>query len=88
MKPVKEYDAHLDSKHRLTLRETAYDYYNVRAYANGCYFLEPRQLVRPKALDEMSQAEVEAMLVNSYQQSERGEGMPMEQFLDTLAEDL
>ncbi|MCI7330691.1 MAG: hypothetical protein MR866_04485 [Selenomonadaceae bacterium] len=87
MEPIKSYDAHLDSKHRLTLREAPYEYYNVRAYGNGCYFLEPRQLVRPKALDEMSQSEVDAMLTESYQQSLHGEGCSANKFFDALTED-
>ena len=44
---VKEYDAHLDAKKRLTLREAGYDYYHVSVYNDGRMVLEPRVLTAP-----------------------------------------
>ena len=44
MEAVKDYDVHIDSKKRVTLRGAKYQYYNVREYENGCIMLEPREL--------------------------------------------
>ena len=41
------YNAHLDSKKRLTLRGASHEYYNVKEYDNGFILLEPRELVVP-----------------------------------------
>ncbi len=44
---VKEYDAHLDAKKRLTLREANFDYYHVSVFDDGRMILEPRVLTAP-----------------------------------------
>lgn len=44
---VREYDAKLDSKRRLTLRSTFFDYYHVREMEDGTIVLEPRELTVP-----------------------------------------
>ena len=44
---VREYDAKLDSKRRLTLRSDAYEYYHVQELTNGTIVLEPRELTVP-----------------------------------------
>ena len=46
------YQAHLDSKKRLTLRGAKYEYYEVREYDNGIILLEPRELVPPVELSK------------------------------------
>lgn len=58
---IKEYDAHLDAKKRLTLREAGFDYYHVSVFNDGRVVLEPRILTAPfsvsaKTLDMMDQA--------------------------------
>ena len=50
METISNYTAHIDAKKRITLRGARYDYYEVREYANGCYILEPSQLVRPESI--------------------------------------
>ena len=49
---VVDYTAHLDAKHRLTLRGAKYDYYQVKEYENGYIVLEPRELVVPKEISK------------------------------------
>ena len=44
------YNAHLDSKRRLTLRGAYHEYYNVKEYDNGFILLEPRELVVPSEI--------------------------------------
>lgn len=42
---VKQYDAKIDSKKRITLRDSKYEYYSVTTYEDGTISLEPRILV-------------------------------------------
>jgi hypothetical protein len=51
---VKEYDAHLDAKKRITLRGSASEYYAVKVLDNGSVILEPRVLVPPNAISKRS----------------------------------
>lgn len=50
MESTKNYDVHIDSKKRITLRGAKYEYYNVREFENGCIMLEPRELIVPEGL--------------------------------------
>lgn len=61
MVETKDYNVHIDSKKRVTLRGARYQYYNVKEYDNGCIILEPRELTTPKdisakTLHDMDQA--------------------------------
>ena len=61
MKYIREYDARLDSKKRLTLRGVMFDYYHVSEMCDGRIVLEPRELVAPfevsqKTLNMMDEA--------------------------------
>lgn len=47
MAAIKSYDAKIDSKKRITLRNTAYEYFHVQEYEDGRIVLEPRELVKP-----------------------------------------
>ncbi len=49
---IREYDAKVDSKKRLTLRESPYDYYHVEHYSDGRIMLQPRELVEPFRVSE------------------------------------
>lgn len=44
---VREYDAKLDSKKRLILREAGYEYYHVSVLSDQRIVLEPRVLTKP-----------------------------------------
>ncbi len=44
---IREYDAKLDSKKRLTLRSVLFEYYHVSEYDDGRIILEPRELSAP-----------------------------------------
>lgn len=44
---IREYDAKLDSKKRLTLRNVLFEYYHVSEYKDGRIVLEPRELTAP-----------------------------------------
>ena len=49
---IREYDAKVDSKKRLTLRESPFEYYHVEHYSDGSILLQPRQLVEPLSVSE------------------------------------
>lgn len=49
---LREYDAKIDTKKRITLRGKAYDYYHVTEFENGKIELEPRVLSRPFEISE------------------------------------
>ena len=61
MEVTKDYDVHIDTKKRVTLRGARYQYYNVKEYEHGCIVLEPRELTIPESifartLDDMDRA--------------------------------
>ena len=51
-KVVKEYDAHLDMKKRITLRGANTEYFAVRMFNDGHILLEPRVLVPPETVSK------------------------------------
>lgn len=58
---LKSYDARIDSKKRITIRNPKFEYYHVEEQANGIVVLRPRKLVDPltiskKTLEEMDKA--------------------------------
>ena len=61
---VANYTAHLDDKHRLTLRGAKYTYYQVKEYENGCITLEPRELVAPKEISKKTLAMMDESIRN------------------------
>ena len=44
---VREYDAKIDSKKRITLRNALFEYFHVQEYPDGKILLEPRELTVP-----------------------------------------
>ena len=44
---LKSYDAKIDSKKRITLRNASYEYFHVEEYNDGRILLEPRELTKP-----------------------------------------
>lgn len=60
MPPTKEYDAKLDSRNRITIRDAAYDHYHVREFEDGTVVLEPRVLVSPNVLTARTLRDAEA----------------------------
>lgn len=48
--PIKEYDARVDSKKRITLRGARAEFYHVREHKDGTIELSPRYLVHPDGI--------------------------------------
>lgn len=49
---VKEYEAHLDTKNRITIRGAESEYYAVKKFSDGRVLLEPRVLVPPESVSK------------------------------------
>ena len=64
METIKNYDVRLDAKGRITLRGAVYKHYNVKLYENGCYLLEPRELVPPVSISARSLSEMDKAVEN------------------------
>ena len=64
MDAIKDYDVRLDAKGRVTLRGATYKNYNVTLYENGCFILEPRELVIPEVISARSLAEMDKAVEN------------------------
>ncbi len=61
---VREYDAKLDSKRRLTLRSTYFEYYHVREMEDGTILLEPRELTAPFQVSANTLSMMDAAMKN------------------------
>ena len=61
---VREYDAKIDSKKRLTLRSTSFEYYHVQEMDNGVIILEPRELTVPFQVSANTLAMMDASVSN------------------------
>lgn len=64
MSPVKEYDAKMDTKKRVTLRGATYEHYHVEEYSDGKIVLEPRELVKPIEVSKRTLATMDASMKN------------------------
>lgn len=64
---IKEYDAHIDSKKRLTLRTARFSYYHVSELTDGKILLEPRELAVPFSVSENSLKMMDSAMENMKQ---------------------
>ena len=64
MAAIKSYDAKIDSKKRITLRNTAYEYFHVQEYEDGRIVLEPRELVKPFQISVNTLAMTDSSIAN------------------------
>lgn len=64
MAALKEYDARIDTKKRVTLRGARYTNYHVQEYADGRIVLEPRELVAPFEISKRSLTAMDASMKN------------------------
>ncbi len=64
MSPLKEYDAKVDVKKRLTLRGARYGHYHVSEYKDGRIVLEPRELVKPFSVSRRTLKMMDSSVAN------------------------
>ena len=74
---AKEYDAKLDSRNRITIRDAGYEHYHVHEFDDGTVVLEPRVLVSPNRLT-----------AKTLRDSEAGRNVRQFQTVDELFDDL
>ena len=79
MEAVREYDAKLDSKRRLTLRGSPFDYYHVAEMKNGTIVLEPRELTEPFQISANTLAMIDRSVANM-KQGIVGESVDLSEF--------
>jgi len=61
---IKQYDTKIDSKKRLTIRGTSYEYYHVKEYEDGHIELMPRVLVDPQFVSKNTLATMDTSIKN------------------------
>lgn len=61
---VKTYDAKIDVKKRITLRNSKYHYYHVEEFADGHILLEPRVLTAPFEISANTLATMDSSIKN------------------------
>ena len=61
---LKTYDARIDSKKRITIRNPKYEYYHVVEQDNGVVILEPRELVDPLVISKKTLNEMDSSVDN------------------------
>ena len=76
---IKEYDAKVDAKKRLTLRESPYEYYHVEHYSDGSILLQPRELVEPFRISERSLNMMDKSM-NNLKAGEAGKAVDLSRF--------
>jgi hypothetical protein len=64
MAPVKEYDARIGVKKRVTLRGARYNHYHVQEYSDGRIVLEPRGLAAPFEVSRKALAQMDSSMKN------------------------
>ena len=61
---VRSYDAKIDVKKRITLRNSKYEYYHVQEFEDGRIMLEPRELVAPFEISQATLSMMDSAMVN------------------------
>lgn len=61
---VKSYDAKIDSKKRITLRNSMFEYFHVEEYDDGRIILEPRELTKPFQVSEKTLSMMDSAVEN------------------------
>jgi len=63
-KIAKTYDAKIDSKKRITIRNPKYEYYHVIEQENGVVILKPRKLVDPLTISKNTLEDMDKSVEN------------------------
>ena len=61
---VRSYNAKVDSKKRITLRNTIYEYFHIEEYEDGKIVLEPRELTKPFQISQNSLSMLDSSVDN------------------------
>jgi len=77
---IKEFDAHLDMKKRITLRGASAEYFAVRMFNDGRIMLEPRVLVPPEAVSKKTLRMLDRAAMN-FKKSKVSEPIDLDRYL-------
>ena len=85
---IKEYDTKIDSKKRITLRGSRFEYYHVMEFPNGKIELQPRELREPFEISKNSLHMMDLSMEN-LKNGISGEPLDFSQydFIDNLPDD-
>lgn len=61
---IRSYDAKIDSKKRITLRNALFEYFHVEEYDDGTIVLEPRELAKPFSVSANTLAMMDSSIEN------------------------
>lgn len=61
---IRSYDAKIDSKKRITLRNALFEYFHVEEYDDGTIVLEPRELAKPFSVSANTLAIMDSSIEN------------------------
>ena len=61
---LRSYDAKIDSKKRITLRNALFEYFHVEEYDDGRILLEPRELTAPFQVSEQTLTMMDSAVAN------------------------
>ena len=61
---LNNYDAKLDSKKRITIRNPKYEYYHITEHENGVVVLEPRELIDPLTVSKKTLQDMDSSMEN------------------------
>lgn len=61
---MKQYTISLDTKRRVTIREAAFNQYNVKVYSDGKVMLSPRILIDPNMVSKNTFKVIESSMKN------------------------
>lgn len=78
---IYQYDLKKDSKNRVTLRESAFDYYHAIQFDDGRILLEPRELIAPFQVSENSLHMMDQSMEN-YKAGKVSEAIDLSEFED------
>lgn len=78
---IREYNAKIDSKKRVTLRDTLYEYFHIKQYTDGTLILEPRVLVEPNAISKKTLKMMDKSIEN-YKKGKVSKAIDLTKFKD------
>lgn len=76
---VNEYDAKIDAKRRITLRESLFDYFHIKQFKDGSMLLEPRVLVEPNSISKKTLKMMDKS-INNYKKGKVSKAIDLSSF--------
>lgn len=84
-KIIRQYDAKLDSKRRLTIRDSKFNFYHIKEFNDGTLVLKPRVLVDPSELSKRTLRMMDKSIEN-YKKGNVSKPVNIEKYLNMVEE--